>query len=127
VDKLAPVAVQALVDVLQDPDTKPRDKIKAAEAILDRGHLHKRSSTEVTGTIHVDPAEIIQEVWSRHEARLAQAVEDQRGEAAVIDVTPVAECEAATQDRAAFTPTISSPFAPLPISEHALDLEPVPE
>jgi phage terminase small subunit len=71
VDKLAPKALAVLVEIIEDPNAAPRDRTRAAEAILDRGFLHKVSRQEVEVEHRVSPAEIIAEVWARRDERLA--------------------------------------------------------
>jgi hypothetical protein len=72
VDKLAPKALAVLVEIIDDPNAAPRDRARAAEAILDRGFLHKVSRQEVEVEHRVSPTDIIAEVWARRDARLAE-------------------------------------------------------
>jgi phage terminase small subunit len=98
VDHVAPLAVQALVDVIEDANVRPRDKIKAAEALLDRGFLHRKATSEVTGTVTVQPSQIIEEIWRTRQERIpataqhevsGSALEVSSDEPAVIDLKPV--------------------------------------
>jgi phage terminase small subunit len=72
VDKLAPKALAVLVEIIEDPNAAPRDRARAAEAILDRGFLHKVSRQEVAVEHKVNPTDIIAEVWAKRDARLAE-------------------------------------------------------
>jgi phage terminase small subunit len=72
VDKLAPKALAVLERIIEDPNAAPRDRSRAAEAILDRGFLHKVSRQEVEVEHRVSPTDIIAEVWARRDARLAE-------------------------------------------------------
>jgi hypothetical protein len=92
------LAVQALVDVIEDANVRPRDKIKAAEALLDRGFLHRKASAEVTGTVTVEPSKLIEEIWRARQERVeatAQQEQSRRAlsassdETVVIDLKPV--------------------------------------
>jgi phage terminase small subunit len=98
VDHVAPLAVQALVDVIEDANVRPRDKIKAAEALLDRGFLHRKATAEVTGTVTVEPSKLIGEIWRARQERVeataqqelsGRALEVSSEEPVVIDLKPV--------------------------------------
>src|SRR5262249_53336149 len=74
VERLAPRALNVLLAIIDDPEVAARDRVRAAEAILERSYLHKVSKTEVEVQHKVaDPAALIAEVWAARQARLAAA------------------------------------------------------
>jgi len=73
VERLAPRALNVLLGIIDDPEVAARDRVRAAEAILERSYLHKMSKTEVQVSHVVDPATLIAEVWAKRQARLAAA------------------------------------------------------
>jgi len=73
VERLAPRALNLLLGIIDDPEVAARDRVRAAEAILERSYLHKVSKTEVEVSHVVDPAALIAEVWAKRQARLAAA------------------------------------------------------
>lgn len=71
VEGQAPAALNVLLDVMNDPAALPRDRIRAAEAVLDRGFLSRTSRLEATVEHTSNPADLIRAVWEAREARLA--------------------------------------------------------
>ena len=69
VERLAPRALNVLLDIIDDPEVAARDRVRAAEAILERSYLHKISKTEVEVTTVADPTSLIAEVWKARQAR----------------------------------------------------------
>lgn len=71
VEAQAPMALNVLINVMNDPTALARDRARAAEAILDRGFLSRQSRLEATVEHIVNPGEMIREIWEARQARMA--------------------------------------------------------
>lgn len=70
VERLAPRAMKALADALDDPTIPARDRIRAAEAILDRGSLKRGTRAEVSIEDRPDGLSLIHELQKARQERL---------------------------------------------------------
>jgi hypothetical protein len=84
------VAARALVDVVEDPDTKPADKIKAAAQVLNRGGVpaSQEYDVNVSGAVEHRASPTMNELRIR--AGLAPLPEPPPGEVVDADFEPVA-------------------------------------
>lgn len=87
VERLAPRAMKALADALDDATIPARDRIRAAEAILDRGTLRRGVKMEAIIEDRGDALSILQEVQRARQERLAARPVHRKGEAG--DDSPV--------------------------------------
>lgn len=82
--ELSPRLVQVLLAIATDDENSPRDRLAAANSLLDRGPINRRQEVEHEHKL-TDPSALIAEVWERRQARLTGPDAPQ-----VIDVTPEA-------------------------------------
>ena len=71
-ERSAPMALQTLVGVLEDPTATHRDRIIAAREILDRGPLRKKTDKNFGVQVNVGgrfPSELIKEIEAERKAR----------------------------------------------------------
>lgn len=74
-ERSAPMALQTLVGVLEDPTASNRDKIIAAREILDRGPLRKKDGRMVGINLNVGPvsaSKLLRELEEKRKKRLAK-------------------------------------------------------
>jgi phage terminase small subunit len=73
VDRLVPMAMGVLAEIAADPDVAERDRLKAAEGILNRGYL--KITQRVEGRIEhiLSPAALIAAIDEERRARMEQA------------------------------------------------------
>jgi hypothetical protein len=67
--ELTPALAQVLATIALDPAAHPKDRVNAANSLLDRGGFGRKQETETRHVI-IDPADVIAQVWERRQARL---------------------------------------------------------
>jgi hypothetical protein len=68
--QVTPELLQVLLNIALDPSMGPKDRLNAANSLLDRGELKRTSNVEHEHKL-TDPSALIAEVWERRQARLA--------------------------------------------------------
>jgi phage terminase small subunit len=68
--EITPELVQVLLGIALNEENSTKDRVNAANSLLDRGPHSRKQETETTHVIS-DPARLIAEVWERRQARLA--------------------------------------------------------
>ena len=82
VEHLIPQAIQVYQELIENPEADPKDRLKAADAVCDRGGLPRQSSTKVEASVnhlHVTGNQI--------SALKAQAIQAAREMGVLVDTT----------------------------------------
>jgi hypothetical protein len=67
---MTPALVQVLYRIALDDTAPTKDRVNAANSLLDRGPHSRKQSVEHEHTL-IEPSKLIAEVWERRQARLA--------------------------------------------------------